>query len=164
MEKTKTLRFGSLAELLAEAIADLKATELSGVAINMSDWLVFDEKTKEPCSVCMAGAVICQRLIVDQAIDDGCIDWGNGKIEVIPDFFDAQTSCMLRTINHLRLGHLYRAFDTFKAAGSRNSTEVCRRWPEGQDREMIVCPYETDRTEFFASMDRVLQILIKLEL
>jgi hypothetical protein len=53
-----------LSRLLLVALEDLEALEARGVEIDMSAWVTYRgaENNFEPCSVCLAGAVMARRL------------------------------------------------------------------------------------------------------
>lgn len=125
---------------LRQALDDLRAIEKDDrYTVNMETWHLFHHE-KSTCSVCLAGSVMANRLGVPIVSDNVCV-MDNPAVED-----------MLYAMNELRRGWVGDAM-SFVHTGDENEALI------DLPNMVTVCPYEGDRTEFFADMTKLADML-----
>lgn len=161
IEKSDVLRFETLGDLLEAALDDLRDAEHDGVKIDMSSWLVVREEDHDKaCSVCMAGAVMRNRLTVTDAMAKLGISMNRGDdgnwLELYPsDFRDDRTTNALHSLNRLRVGAVGKAIRNFYSESKWEG----ERTPLVPYEDRYVVSYNDDRETFYSQMRGILAYL-----
>lgn len=85
-------------ELLGSALDDVEACRANGMTINMDEWIFWPDEDK-PCSLCLAGAAVINRIDPEE-LKEALMHWpALGACS-----FGASTRDKMRALNYLRAG------------------------------------------------------------
>ena len=130
--------------LIRLALRDEKKTHASSdYRVDMKDWHV---PGTSKCAVCFAGAVMAFTLDADL------------KCYLIPKEFDPHTSNCLLALDSFRLGKVYEGLYTMGLSDMGGKGGL----PRKLDRE--VTPYDDDRDDFRADMEKLAEDLEAIDL
>ena len=121
-------------ELIRAALADVEACEEAGYTIDMRYWhsaaAILPSGRKEPCTVCLAGAVMAQSLGIDE--------YSVG----LPNLFGKEVGDKLYALSCFKDGRIAIGLE-----------DMGLERPLGVDRKIPITRYDVNRNAFFEEMD-----------